>query len=127
MGFIQTLMIGQSTFKANTIFNSKLRKLGYFERSPLDKNGYKVDTRSSILFGCSTISGFYVLPCTMSLGRNFKLCCQVPLISILISPLQSKACLSFEIYSHMSSTFKSGLWGPSWNYYSIIFQIQILF
>ena len=28
-------------------------------------------------------------------------------ISILISPLQSKACLTFEIYSYMESTFKS--------------------
>ena len=28
-------------------------------------------------------------------------------ISIFLSPLQSKACPTFEIYSHMASTFKS--------------------
>ena len=29
------------------------------------------------------------------------------MISIFLSPLQSKACLTFETYSHIASTFKS--------------------
>ena len=60
------------------IFNSKLKKIGYFDNSSLDKNVYKKDTRSNIHLGCSAISGVYLIPVvSLSLGRNFKLGCQV--------------------------------------------------